>query len=116
MTFTFTINWLDLTWLVPLVLYSLWWNFIATMSIRDRWDKLSRTNKVLAGPPVLVSFLQDVVANIIIATLLALELPRQWTLTERFQRWKTMGPAAPRRAAVAARACRHINQFDEDHC
>lgn len=116
MTITLHIGWLDLLWLAPLTLYALWWNFIATMSIRERWDVLSRTNKVLAGPPVIFSVLQDVFANLVIATVLALELPRQWTLTDRLKRWKTLGPAGPRRAAVATRACKHINQFDEGHC
>jgi len=116
MTITITLTWWDLLWFTPLVLWSLWWNFIATMSIRDRWGMLSRTNKVLAAPPVVFSFLQDVLANLVIATALALEWPRQWTLTERFQRWKALGAAAPRRSAAATRACKHINQFDPGHC
>ncbi|MDP2018982.1 hypothetical protein [Hydrogenophaga sp.] len=116
MTITLHLGWLDLLWITPLVLYALWWNFIATMSIRDRWDQLTRTNKVLAGPPVLFSFLQDVLANLLIATVAGWEWPRQWTLTERFKRWKTMAASSARRAAVAWWACKHINQFDPGHC
>lgn len=116
MTITVHLGWLDLLWLAPLTLYALWWNFIATMRVRELWPTLTRTNKVLAFLPVVFSFLQDILANLVIATALALELPRQWTLTERFKRWKALGPAAPRRAAIAARACKHINQFDPGHC
>ena len=116
MTITLTFTWWDLPWISLAVLYLLWWNFIATMRVRELWPTLTRTNKVLAFLPVVFSFLQDILANLVIATVLALELPRPWTLTERFKRWKTLGPSGPRRAGVATRACKHINQFDPGHC
>jgi hypothetical protein len=115
-TITVHLDWIDLLWICPWLLYELWWHFIATMSIRDRWSKLSRTNKVLAAPKVLLSFLLDVVCNVLIVSAVYFELPREWTLTERFQRWKTLVATNPRKHKVAAWACKHINQFDEGHC
>lgn len=116
MTITLTLSWLDVLWITPLTLYALWWNFIATMSIRERWPLLTRTNKTLAALPVVLSFLQDVFANVVIATVFGAERPHEWTLTERFQRWKAMAETSPRRYKVARWACKHINQFDEGHC
>ncbi|MDP1686893.1 hypothetical protein [Hydrogenophaga sp.] len=116
MTITLHLGLIDLLWIFPWLLYELWWHFIATMSIRERWRSLTRTNKVLAAPKVIFSFLLDVVCNLLIATIAGAQLPRQWTLTERFQAWKLLGASSPRRSRVATWACKHINQFDPGHC
>lgn len=117
MTFTLNLGWGDLAWLMPAALYGLWWNYIATMSVRERWHVLPLASKVLAFTPVLASWLLDVLCNVIIASVLGLEFPREITLTKRLKRWKAMASTSPRRARVARWACANIiNAFDDDHC
>lgn len=117
MTITLHIGWLDLLWITPLVLYALWWNYIATMSVRERWDVLPLASKALAFVPVLASWMLDVLCNVVIASALGLEWPREITLTKRLKRWKAMATISPRRARVARWTCANIiNAFDEGHC
>lgn len=117
MTITITLTWWDLLWLTPLVLWSLWWNFIATMSVRERWGTLPMASKALAVLPVIFAFLFDILCNVVTASILGGEWPREITLTKRLKRWRAMGPHSPKRSAVARWACANlINPFDKDHC
>lgn len=71
----------------------------------------------LAVLPVTFAFVFDIVCNVLTASILGGEWPREITLTKRLKRWRAMGPHSPKRSATARWACANlINPFDRDHC
>lgn len=71
------------------VAYALWDRFVLIMGLyRAHLNKrLNGLNKVLAAPNVVIGFVLDVVVNITWATLVFRELPEEWLVTTRLQRW-----------------------------
>lgn len=49
--------------------------------------RLSIYTAILCAPLVLAGALVDVMANMTLATIICLELPREWLVTERFKRY-----------------------------
>jgi len=116
-TLAVDLGWWDLLWVLPTSLYVLWWNYVATMRVRDLWGTLPTASKALAVLPVTFAFFVDIVCNVITASILGWEWPREVTLTKRLKRWRAMGPHSPKRSATARWACANlINPFDEGHC
>ncbi len=75
---------------VPLLLWLLWIFYLAVMNLQrvHKAGKLGRVALVLGIPALVVGFVLDVLANLVIFTVLLLERPRwgEWTVTARLQR------------------------------
>lgn len=72
-----------------LYLYAFWFVYIGVMGIyRAHLDgRLVGFTKWLAYPAVAVGVLMDVAANIVLATLIFVELPEEWLVTQRLTRY-----------------------------
>lgn len=68
--------------------YALWLLFLAVMALQWRWCELTKPVRVLASPAVVVAVLLDVLFNFTIGTVLFLDLPRQWTFSQRIGAYK----------------------------
>ena len=68
--------------------YLLWVLFLAVMALQNKWHDLPKTIQVLAIPAVLLAVTLDVLFNITIGTLLFLDLPRQYTFSQRVGSYK----------------------------
>lgn len=68
--------------------YALWLLFLAVMALQWKWRELSLPVRTLAAPAVLVALLLDVLFNVTIGTVLFLDLPRQWTFSQRIGSYK----------------------------
>lgn len=86
---------------VLLLAYLLWVAFLAAMSLRLAWYRLTLLVKVLAVPLVLVAFGLDLVFNLV-ATVLFLDLPQEATFSQRMGRYKG---DATWRTPIARRIC-----------
>jgi len=76
----------------------------------DRWLKGTifwYPAALFLGLPFLVI---DVIYNAIIGTVIWLELPREWTYTQRLKKLKARGEQE------AFRQCRVLSKFDPNHC
>lgn len=71
--------------------YIFWLLFIVVMAGKAAWPQLPIVARVLLAPAALVGYLMDVFFNLVIATILFLDLPREWTFTERLDRYKQEG-------------------------
>lgn len=74
----------------PLLLWLLWVFYLAVMNLQrvHKAGKLGRVALALGLPVLVVGFVLDVVANLVIFTALLAELPRwgEWTVTARLKR------------------------------
>jgi hypothetical protein len=80
---------------------------------------LSKVALVLGVPILIVGYLLDVFVNVVIMTILFLELPRQWTMSERLQHHIRTSPSGSWREKIAAWFCTHLlDTFDPSgkHC
>lgn len=68
--------------------YALWLFYLAVMNLKRARDAGALTSVAYAfGLPLMwIGLVLDVVANVLIMTLLMLELPREWTVTARLSR------------------------------
>lgn len=79
-------------WLVrvPLLTWLLWVFYLAVMNLKRVKDagRLGRVAIVLGIPVLVVGLVLDVLVNLVVFTVLLLELPRwgEWTVTARLQR------------------------------
>ncbi len=75
--------------LTLLLLYALWMLFLAVMNLRAAKERgtLPKAALVLALPVVALAVLLDVVVNATLGTLIFLDLPKEWTLSERLSRY-----------------------------
>ena len=69
-------------------IYVFWLLFIVTMAGKAAWPKLTTVPRVLIAPAALVALFLDVFFNIFIATILFRDLSREWTFTQRLERYK----------------------------
>lgn len=102
-----------------LSIYALWIFYVAVMHLKRCRDNgtLSRPALYLGYPVLLVGYLLDVFVQIVPASILFLDLPREFTLTDRLRRY-IAGPEGWRET-VAVWMCAHLlNTFDPDgrHC
>lgn len=93
-------------------LYALWIFYIAVMGLKRVRDAkmLTRTATVFGYPVLFAGLLLDLVANVIVLTLLLGELPRETTVTARLKRHNR--ESAGWRKAVAAWAEPLLDPFD----
>lgn len=124
MTWTLT---LSLTWgNAPLWLAAFLWGFwglyVLVMGVY-RAHLSGRLTKAVYGlgvPWVVIGWLVDVVANIVVATVIFRELPREWLVTDRLQRYiRAPERTTPDRVRLAMWVCDHLlDPFDPtgEHC
>lgn len=102
-------------------IYALWVFYLAVMHLKRARDNgtLSRPALYLGYPVLLVGYALDVFVQVVPATILFLDLPRESTLTGRLKRYLYGEQSGSWREAVAAWMCAHLlDQFDPDgrHC
>lgn len=98
-------------------LYLLWLGYVFTMHVKAQWDVMHWSAKVLGAPPAVLAYLLDLLVNLIPATMLFMDLPREATLTKRLHRYQQGRHRYTWRHKIAAFVCqRLLNPFDPDHC
>lgn len=110
------------------LVYALWAFYLAVMALKRAKDagQLSRPALVLGMPIVLVGLALDFVTNLLVMTLVLLELPRHTTVTARLKRHAYLALEAahfdeppPWRSKVSAWICSNfLDVFDPTgkHC
>lgn len=75
--------WFIITWL-------LWVFYLAVMNLRrvDKMGKLGITATGLGMPALIIGLVLDLLVNVVVMTILMLELPRETTVTARLKRHK----------------------------
>lgn len=93
-----------------LYLYAFWFVYIGVMGIyRAHLDgRLVGVTKWLCVPAVVLGVLMDVAANIVLASLIFVELPKEWLVTQRLTRY--LNGEYGWRTRVAATVC--VNLLD----
>lgn len=116
MTITLALTWWDLLWATPASLALLFYGYVFTMSVKERFKELSRIAQWVSIPAVVLSYLLDVLLNVVLLSILFVEVPQEVTITHRMRRWQGTAATHPRRARLAASICRILNLFDPGHC
>lgn len=90
--------------------------FVVTMAAKAAWDQLSIVPRVLLVPAALVAVLMDVFFNLVPATVIFLDLPRELLFTKRLERYKAQGVGW--RYTVARWICQNLlDPFQQGgHC
>jgi hypothetical protein len=90
--------------------------FVVTMAAKAAWGNLSIVPRVLLVPAALVAVLMDVFFNLVPATVIFLDLPRELLFTQRLERYKAQG--AGWRYTVARWICQNLlDPFQQGgHC
>ena len=111
-------NYLDLlTWLAMhpfLSALALFVQFAVIMTIHHKAH-----NKYLHYAMAIWFLPQDFVVNAVLMTIIGMELPQEWTVTARLQRWKKLNDLTILgrwRHGFAWFMCRQINRYDMGHC
>jgi hypothetical protein len=104
---------------VALFLWVFWYAYILVMGLYRAHlaGRLTRFTYALALPALLVGYAMDVLANLTIASIVFLEPPREWLVTDRLKRHIARGTGW--RAVKAEWICTHLlDVFDPrgDHC
>lgn len=98
------------------ILYSciiLFYGFVFYAGVKQAWGRLSFFGKVLLAPPVLVFGAADLIFNATIGSLLFLEIPHEWTFSERCD--LDQGRSGYR-GKLAKAICRLLNSIIPGHC
>lgn len=93
--------------------------YLAIMHLIPHKESLSMPAKILAYPALYAGFVLDFILNVVVATVLFLDFPREALFTHRLKRY-LYGMDTPRwREDLAAWFCsKLLNQFDPSgkHC
>jgi len=95
-----------------IAVYALWVFYLAVMNLRRAKEagKLSKMVLVIALPVLVTAYVIDVLVNVSLATILFVDLPREWTFSHRLERYST---GDDWRAAVALWIAVHmLDPFD----
>lgn len=90
-TLTFLLwTWAGTVTFVLLTLWSLWILYVAMMNINavSQVQSLPWQSKLLVYPTVVVFEIVELIANILVCTLIFLDFPQEWTVSERLRRYK----------------------------
>ena len=68
-------------------IYALWVFYLAVMNLRQAKGKLSKAVLVIALPILGIAYAIDVLVNVLLATILFVDLPREWTFSNRLERY-----------------------------
>ena len=84
--------------------YLLWVHYVAVMRLMQVRDAghLTAAMKAIGYPALFVGLLLDLIVNTFVATLIFLELPKEWTVSARLTRHSD-GSGWRQRVAVAIR-------------
>ena len=101
--------------------YTLWMFYLAVMNLQRAHEAktLSKVALVLGSPILIVGYLLDIFVNVVIMTVLFLELPKQLTMTERLQKHIRTSPSGSWREKLASWFCTNLlDTFDPSgkHC
>lgn len=99
--------------------YVFYIGFIATMGILRAWPGLSWPVRVLTSPVALIALGMDLIFNLLFATVLLLDWPREATFTQRLNRYKAGDSGWLNwRTRVAVWICRYmLDPFQQGgHC
>lgn len=102
-----------------LLAFATWMLYLAAMAIIPKKSRLSPVAKAHAYVLVSVAIVMDAVLNIIVASVLFLDPPRDLLLTGRLKRYIRDPQEFPWRRALALWVCEHLlDPFDPDgnHC
>lgn len=105
---------------VILFLWVFWGLYVLVMGVYRAHlaKRLTRVTYALGLPWVVVGYAVDIVANIFVASVVFLELPREWLVTDRLKRHIDTG-LGTWRGYLAAWVCDHLlDVFDPsgEHC
>ena len=105
---------------VVLFLWAFWGLYVLVMGLYRAHlaRRLNRFTTVLGLPFVIAGFSVDVLANITVASIVFVEWPREWLVTDRLQR-HIRTPQSAWRTRLASIICDHLlDVFDPsgDHC
>jgi hypothetical protein len=100
-------------------LYATWFFYLAAMNLIRAKDAgtLSLPSKILGWPIVVVGITIDMLVNLIIMTVLLLEIPKEWLVTARLSRH--IKDSTGFRKAIAVFICtKLLDTFDPSgtHC
>jgi hypothetical protein len=98
-------------------IYALWIFYLAVMSLKRARDagEMSITAYRLGLPVLYLGLLIDFLVNVIILSIIMLELPKEWLVTSRLSRHLSAGTGW--RAHVAAWFCTNLlDTFDPSGC
>jgi hypothetical protein len=84
-----------------LLVFAVWFFFLAVMSLQRINDAgtIPRTAYILGQPILYVGLLIDFLGNVIVASILFLELPKEWLISARLNR--LAAPATGWRSVIA---------------
>ena len=94
----------------------MWLQYLAVMNLDGNKKRLTFIAKLWAYPILLAGLLSDVVFNVVLGSLMYLEIPREWLFTTRCERHLH---ADTWRGCLARWFCRNfLDPFDPDggHC
>lgn len=99
----------ELTLLYGLLAYVLWVLFVAVMAFKAAWPRLHPLMKALALPVAVVAVLLDIVFNALMSLPL-LELPQEWTFSQRMSRYLAWSAVRPRawKVRLARWVCHNV--------
>lgn len=82
--------------------YALWVLYLAVMNLSrvKKLGKLSRSAYVLGVPVLVVGLALDFLVNVLVMTVILLELPREATVTSRLKRHNQTGSGYRKRVAA----------------
>ena len=91
--------------LTPLSVYLLWVHYVAVMRLMQVRDAghLTLAMKFFGYPALFVGLALDLIVNTFIATVLFLELPREFTVSSRLHRLSESGQGWRKKMATAIR-------------
>lgn len=95
---------------------AMWLQYLAVMNLKENRGKLTTTAKLWAYPMLLVGVLSDIMFNLVIGTVVYIELPQQLLFTSRCNLHLS---DAGWRGSVARWFCRNfMDPYDPDgsHC
>jgi len=110
------VKWIWFAILVPYLLFSATYvYYCAVIKLKSVWDGLHWIIKALMVPHVILGFCLDVLVNVVIGTLLGMELPKEWLFTARLKRWRYQEEGW--RETLAVWLCeKGLNPIDPYHC
>lgn len=99
-----------------LSIYVLWLFYLAVMNLKRAKDvgKLTRTAYVLGLPILIIGYLLDALVNLVIFTIILIEIPKEFLVTARLSR---LQHGTGWRASLAKWFCTNLlDQFDPTGC
>jgi hypothetical protein len=91
--------------LAAVIVYLLWVHYVAVMRLMQVRDAghLTHATKAIGYTALGVGLLLDLIVNTVIATVLFVELPREWTVSARLTRHSETGTGWRQRLALSIR-------------